>query len=140
LNLIYKEHGRKHPGFDCFVFHRCLFPKFKLDGICIGVPFFEISFSQNLFALSGNFKLFEDEILTFHIGMEIFKKRTPDEYFQYNKKQFWKLIKQLEPFTDIHKLPFSNQFVINRIIKYGLHPCFPIRYILQLELKNLLKI
>ena len=48
LNRIYKDKGKSHPGFDCFVFHRKLFPELKLEGICIGVPFIEISFSQNL--------------------------------------------------------------------------------------------
>lgn len=136
LELIYLEEGKKHPGFDCFVFHRSLFPKFKLEGICVGVPFIEISFSQNLFALSENFKLFESERLTFHLGMEIFKKRLPDEYYQYNRKQFWKLIPQLEKNLDLKKLPFSNAIWPLRIIKWGLHPCIPIRLVMKLQFKK----
>jgi hypothetical protein len=136
LDLIYLEEGKTHPGFDCFVFHRSLFPKFKLEGICVGVPFIEISFSQNLFAFSKNFKLFENERLTFHIGMEIFKKRLPDEYYQYNRKQFWKLIPQLENDLDLKKFPFSNYVWPLRIIKWGLHPCIPIRLVFKLQLKR----
>ncbi len=140
LDLIYKEHSKKHPGFDCFVFHRSIFPKLKLEGICIGVPFIEISFSQNLFALSKNFKLFEEEHQTFHLGMEVFKKRAPKEYFEYNKKQFWKLIPELKEDLDLKKFPFSGYFWPFRIIKWGLHPCIPIRLVLKLEAKRLKKL
>ncbi len=142
LERIYKDKGKPHPGFDCFVFHRSMFPKLKLDGICIGVPFIEISFSQNLFALSNNFKLFDKEYLTFHIGEEIFKKRAPKEYFKYNQKQFWKLVPQLKSEMDLKKFPYSNLVWLLRIIKWGLHPCIPIRLVVKLQwngLKNNLK-
>lgn len=134
LNNIYKEQGKKHPGFDCFVFHRSIFPKLKLDGICIGVPFIEISFSQNLFCLANHFKLVDNEILTFHLGMEIFKKRMPKEYFNYNKKQFCELIKELNP--DLKKFPYSNYFWPFKIIRWGLHPCIPIKLVILLLLKK----
>lgn len=137
LDEIYLDKGLPHPGFDCFVFHRSLYPQLKLEGICIGVPFIEISFSQNLFALSKNFKLFEKEYLTFHIGEEIFKKRAPIEYFNYNRKQFWKIAGLLLPQMDLKKIPYSNRIMPLRLIKWGLHPCFPIRLLLKLELKRL---
>jgi hypothetical protein len=105
----------------------------KLEGICIGVPFIEISFSQNLFALAHNFKLFDKEILTFHIGMEIFRKRVPKEYFSYNQKQFWKLVPQLKEKMDLKKFPYSDYFWPARMIKWLLHPCIPIRLVLILE-------
>jgi hypothetical protein len=135
LEKIYTEKGKKHPGFDCFVFHRSLYPKLNLGKICIGVPFVEISFSQNLFALAKNFKLFDDEILTFHLGMEIYKKRAPKEYFRYNQKQFWQLITQLEP--DLKKFPYTDYFWMARILRWGLHPCIPIRLVLKLEIQNI---
>ncbi|MBI3519360.1 MAG: hypothetical protein HY062_08385 [Bacteroidetes bacterium] len=134
---IYTNKGKSHPGFDCFVFHRSLYPKLKLDGICIGVPFVEISFSQNLFALSSHFKLFDKEYLTFHIGEEIFKKRASKQYYKYNQKQFWKIAEQLMPVMDTKKVPYSHHILPVRLIKWGLHPCFPIRLMLKLELKRL---
>jgi hypothetical protein len=137
LSAIYEDRGKPHPGFDCFIFHRSIFPKLKLEGICIGVPFIEISFSQNLFALSKHFKLFDKEILTFHIGEEIFKKRAPKEYFKYNQNQFWKLVPLLEKEMDLKKFPYHNLFFPFRIIKWGLHPCIPIRLVMQLEWKRL---
>lgn len=133
LEMIYKEKGKSHPGFDCFVFHRRLFPQFKLDGICIGVPFIEISFSQNLFALSKTFKLYDKEILTFHIGEEIFKRRAPKEYYKYNQQQFWKLVPQLLNKMSLKKMPYYHPFILWRLMRWGLHPCFPIRLLLILE-------
>jgi hypothetical protein len=134
LAEIYKEKGKKHPGFDCFVFHRDLYPKLELKGICIGVPFIEITFAQNLFALSKNFKLFDQEQLTFHIGMEIFKKRAPKEYFRYNQKQFWSVVNSsLRKHITTRKFPYNNLFYPFRIIRWGLHPCIPIRLVIRLE-------
>lgn len=140
LQDIYLDKGKSHPGFDCFVFHRNIFPKLKLEGICIGVPFIEISFSQNLFALSKNFGLFDNEILTFHIGEEIFKKRASKEYFKYNQAQFWKLVPLLKSEMTIKKFPYSNLPWVFRIIKWGLHPCIPIRLVAILEWRRLKKL
>lgn len=138
LPAIYQDKGKKHPGFDCFVFHRNLFPKFHLEGICIGVPFIEITFSQNLFALAKNFKLFEDEFLTFHIGLEIIKGRAPREYFRYNQAQFWAAVNSpLREDMALKKLPYSHLLLPFRLIKWGLQPCFPIRLVLLLEMERL---
>ncbi len=138
LPAIYQDHGKKHPGFDCFVFHRDLFPKLNLEAICIGVPFIEITFSQNLYALAKNFRLYENEILTFHIGMEIIKGRAPREYFRYNQEQFWKAVNSpLREQMALKKLPYSDLLLPLRLVKWGLHPCFPIRLILLLEMERL---
>ncbi len=141
LAEIYNEKGKKHPGFDCFVFHRSLFPKLRLEGICIGVPFIEITFSQNLFALANNFKLYDKEILTFHIGMEIFKKRAPREYFKYNQRAFWKSMKSDLRFNQsIQKIPYASLGIPLRLIYWGIHPCFPIRLMLILEYRNIVRL
>lgn len=137
LNAIYRQTGKAHPGFDCFVFHRCLFPYLKLDGICIGVPFIEIAFSQNLFALAQNFKLFDSEVLTFHIGMEIFKKRLPREYFRYNRQRFHRVEKELLPMMELKKFPYQDGSLLRRFIRWGLHPCIPVRLALKLWWRGL---
>jgi len=137
LEKIWKQKGKSHPGFDCFVFHRSLYPKFILENICIGVPFIEISFSQNLFHLANKFKLVETDNYTFHIGMEIFKKRAPKEYYRFNRSEYKKVIKKIEPFLDQKNLPYSNRILPLRLIKQGLHPCIPIKLALKLEWKKL---
>jgi hypothetical protein len=135
---IYTDKGKKHPGFDCFVFHRDLFPQLVLKEVCIGVPFIGITLSQNLFALSKNFELFENEILTFHIGMEIIKGRAPREYFKYNQAQFWSAMNSpLREHLSSKKLPYSELLLPFRMIKWGLQPSIPIRLVLRLELERL---
>lgn len=137
LDQMMKEPGKKHPGFDCFVFHRSLYPKLVLEDICIGVPFFEITFSQNIFCHAKNFRLFEDERLTFHIGMEIFKRRAPREYLHYNRSEYYKAIAKLRPCLDSRKLPYAREILPVRWIRWGLHPCIPIRLALQLDLQRM---
>jgi hypothetical protein len=136
LEEIYQQKGKKHPGFDCFVFHRDLFPKMQLAQICIGVPFIGITFAQNLFALANNFKLIDQEVLSFHLGMEVFRKRAPREYFYYNRMQFRKVIgSELAPKLDARKFPYAQLPLLLRLIRWGIHPSIPIKLALQLEWK-----
>jgi hypothetical protein len=137
LSKIYQEASKSHPGFDCFVFHRSLYPNFQLASICIGVPFIGITMAQNIFALAKNYCLVTDEYLTFHLGMEIYAKRAPAEYFQFNRKQFWLAMQSLRPLLHIRKQPFYGSLLPVRLIKWGLHPNFPIRLMLILEWRNL---
>lgn len=132
LDTIYKDPGKDHPGFDCFVLKRHLFPRLKLEGICIGVPFVEIAFSQNLFALANNFKLYDKEQLTFHIGMEIFRRRVPREYFWYNRKQFHEIEQLLFPEMHLSKFPYYEKPAFQRFFTWLAHPCIPTRLVLKL--------
>ena len=133
LDEMYSERGKKHPGFDCFVFKRELYPKFSLAEVCIGVPFVEITLSQNLFCFAEKPKVFTNEYLTFHIGMEIFKGRAPKEYFSYNQVQFWQAMTEIWPKLDSRKWMKGNWWFLFRMIYWGLHPCFPIKLALKLE-------
>ena len=138
LEEIFQEKGKSHPGFDCFVFRRDLFPQMRLAEICIGVPFIGITFAQNLFALCDRFKLFEHEFLTFHIGMEIFKGRASRDYFRYNRKQFWKAMhSDLKEHHSSKKLPYSHFPLPIRWVRWGLQPSIPIRFALLLEWRRL---
>lgn len=134
IPAIYDEIGKKHPGFDCFVFHRDLYPKFELKEVCIGVPFIGITLAQNLFALSNNFKLIDREILTFHIGMEIFKGRASKDFFRYNQRQFWLAMNsELRTHLSTTKFPYQHLWYPIRIIRWGIQPSIPIRLVLRLE-------
>ena len=138
LPEMYALNGASHPGFDCFVFHRSLYPKFQLENVCIGIPFVEITFSQNLFCYAQHFRLFEDDHLTFHIGMEIFKQRDP-QYLQYNRQQYRRAIKKMWPDLDNRKFPWGNRNVFYRMIRWGMHPAIPIKLAMQLELRRYVK-
>jgi hypothetical protein len=132
LPQIYALKGAAHPGFDCFVFHRSLYPKFQFGRVCVGMPFIEMMFSQNLFCHAQNFKLFDRDRLTFHVGMEIFKKRDP-EYLNFNRAEFWRTVRVLQPQLDSRKFPWGRRNVVYRMIRWGLHPAIPTRLALMLE-------
>ncbi len=124
--------GASHPGFDCFVFHRSLYPTFRMGRVCVGMPFIEMIFSQNLFCHAQRFQLFDREHLTFHVGMEIFKKRDP-EYLNFNKTEFWRTIHEMLPGLDSCRFPWGQRNVLYRMVRWGLHPAIPIRLALMLE-------
>lgn len=133
LDEMLAEVGKSHPGFDCFVFKRELYPKFSLANVCIGVPFIEITLSQNLFCFAKKPEVFTDEYLTFHIGMEIFKGRAPKEYYEYNREQFWSAMKPIWNELDTRKWTFGTDWLPFRYFFWGLHPCFPTRLAIKLE-------
>jgi hypothetical protein len=132
LRAIYALRGAPHPGFDCFVFHRSLCPEFQLGRVCVGIPFVEMMFSQNLFCRARRFALFDDDVLTYHVGMEVFKKRDP-EYLAFNKAEFWKAIRLLLPDLDSRKFPWGRRNLWYRMWRWGRHPAIPIRLALMLE-------
>ena len=132
LPKIVTLQGSPHPGFDCFVFHRALYPHFELAHVCVGIPFIEILFSQNLFCHARRFELFDKDQLTFHVGMEIFKRRDR-EYFRFNKTQCWRALRALSPKLDSRKFPWGDRSLPYRLIRWGLHPAIPIRLALMLE-------
>jgi hypothetical protein len=114
------------------VFDRALYPRFRLGRVCIGIPFVEMTFSQNLFCHAQHFTLFDRDVLTYHVGMEIFKKRDP-EYQAFNRAEFWGVIEQLLPELDSRKFPWGHRNVVYRMLRWGLHPAIPIRLALMLE-------
>jgi len=135
LPEMYANKGRAHPGFDCFIFDRALYPKFQFENVCIGIPFVEMVFSQNLFCYANHCKLFDRDHLTFHVGMEVFKKRD-EEFLQFNKKEFWKAMFKIWPQLDSRKFPWGDMNFFYRMFRWGLHPAIPIKLALKLELKR----
>jgi hypothetical protein len=121
IPLMYADIGRPHPGFDCFVFHRKLFPKFQLGYICIGIPFIEATMIYNLVAFSENFRLFYDQHLTIHIGLEVMPARD-NEYYWHNRREFNKLLKEVKPHLKAKNLPYAELSLIRKVINWGLNP------------------
>jgi len=66
--LLFAEAGTKHPGSDCFVFKRSLYPMFNFGKVCLGTNFVGLTFRLNLMAYAPQFEHMEDLHLTFHIG------------------------------------------------------------------------
>jgi hypothetical protein len=139
LEKLYQIEGKPHPGFDCFVFKRELIPLMELGNICIGIPFVEATLAHNLFALCRHFKLFDKEFLTFHLGMEIFKKRNKVLYW-HNRHEFFKKIKPaLWNKFDIKKFPYFDHGFPMRYIKWGLNPALFTLMNLKLDTRRIFR-
>jgi len=97
IPLMYAEIGEPHPGYDCFVFKRGLYPQFKLGTICIGTAYIGRALLANMVAYSGKFKEFRNEHLTFHIGNSLpWLRGEYRDYFQENLNEYLTIFSQLE--------------------------------------------
>jgi hypothetical protein len=125
LPLMYAEAGKKHPGYDCFVFSRKAYERFELGDVCIGAVLMDILFYANVLGFSERFHEAKDADMTFHIGDD----RTWDNpanrpYLLHNADQLeaavLKLHEKLKPFDEttaigryfLHKYRLDN---INRL-------------------------
>lgn len=136
LDEMYALKGKPHPGFDCFVFKRELYPKFSLDTICVGVPFIGIGLAQNLFCFAEIPKVFTGEVLTFHMGIELFRKRAPKGYKAFNKKAFYRAMKEIWPHLNTKKWPHGKRWFIPRYWNWGINPSLPVPLALRLEMRR----
>ncbi len=94
---MYAEIGQSHKGYDCFVFKRELYPKFKLGDICIGTAWIGRALLANMVAYSERFKEFRDLHLTFHIGDPCtWRNEEFSDYFQANLDEFQRLFQLIE--------------------------------------------
>jgi hypothetical protein len=98
IPLMYSQVGEIHPGHDCFVFKRELYPKFEMDStVCIGVNWVGRALILNLAANAEKFAEFQDKHLTFHIGKyKIWKNEDYLDYVNHNKKEILQIIRQLK--------------------------------------------
>eukprot|EP00656_Telonema_subtile_P012885 TRINITY_DN16527_c0_g1_i1.p1 TRINITY_DN16527_c0_g1~~TRINITY_DN16527_c0_g1_i1.p1 ORF type:complete len:307 (+),score=32.20 TRINITY_DN16527_c0_g1_i1:93-1013(+) len=68
IDLAYKQRGRPHPGWDCFVFKRSLFPELNLGLVFLGFPPVGAVLSGELNRVAHRYKEFKEEHVTFHLG------------------------------------------------------------------------
>ena len=102
--------GKSHPGFDCFVIKRALLAKFELGEVIIGASKIGITVLANMMAHAREFKLYEHQHLTFHIGEDqVWQNPALNDYFMHNCREAKKvydglLSKQPELLEHYHKL------------------------------------
>ena len=97
LPLMYMQFGQSHPGYDCFVFQRKVYPEYELGDICIGASGIGMAMFANLFCCAERFDILKKVHLTFHIGEDQPWKRTEyDGYSAHNAVEFEKVLKHLE--------------------------------------------
>lgn len=78
LPAMYVAPGSPQRGPDCFVFHRDLYPGFRLDGILTGEPGVGRVLLANLVRFGTNPAFLADTGLTFHIGNDGAWRSRPD--------------------------------------------------------------
>lgn len=94
---MYSELGEKHPGWDCFVFNRSLYPSFQLGTACIGTDWIGRTMIANLACLARKFKIFKDLHATFHIGDDRpWEASQLDDYAGHNKNECTKILVEFE--------------------------------------------
>lgn len=97
IPMMYAEIGKKHSGFDCFVFHRKLYKKLELGQICIGTTKIGVTLITNLVCKAKKFKLFEDLHLTFHIGeLREWQDERFEEYTEHNEREALRILTKLK--------------------------------------------
>lgn len=88
LPLMYAALGAAHPGYDCFVFARHLYPHFFLADVCIGANRIGKVFLLNLLCTAERFHEFADLHMTFHIGDDrVWRAEEFSDYDKHNDHQ-----------------------------------------------------
>lgn len=96
LSDMYKEHGERHPGHDCFVFTGKMLSTFSLGLGCIGANWIGRILLSNLMAHCEEFETLPDEFLTFHIGDDrSWKVSELNDYDMHNESELLKVIESL---------------------------------------------
>ena len=97
IPLMYAEAGNKHPGFDCFVFKREVYPQYELGGVCLGIPWIDHVLIINLVCHARNFSVFRKLHATFHLGdSQTWLKEKYADYYAHNKGEAREVLTALE--------------------------------------------
>ncbi len=113
IKLMFGQLGEPHPGCDCFVFKRELYPRFLLGDVVIGCYFFGLALRTNLVAFASPFKHFKELHATFHIGNDqVWKKHLRDGL--HNKNQL----------AHIFPTILDSSYLVNKEATMELHQAF----------------
>lgn len=106
---MYAEAGQPHPGYDCFVFKRDVYPHYQLAHVCIGATRVGLALLANLVAFAKHFHEFTDVHLTFHLGDDQgWTRQEYNDYTAFNEREVYKVLAALQqgsgPFTEESRL------------------------------------
>jgi hypothetical protein len=97
LPLMYAEVGQPHRGWDCFVFRREVYPRYRLGTVCLGAPRVGLALLANLMAHAERFKEFKNLHLTFHLGNDRgWSDPARADYASHNTRQLLAALAELE--------------------------------------------
>ena len=97
IPLMYAQVGESHRGWDCFIFRRDTYPRYRLGTVCLGAPRVGLALLANLLAHAEHFAEFKDLHLTFHLGNERgWRGRARGDYASHNTRQLLQVLAALE--------------------------------------------
>ena len=121
IPLMYAEIGEKHPGHDCFIFQKKVYPNYQLYFICIGASLIGRSLLINLICNGKKFAEFENLHLTFHIGDDrTWRSEVAENYTIHNYKEMKKIIKNYDQAGKLVNHPLLLKAIAHQDYKYWL--------------------
>lgn len=105
IPAMQKDVGKPHRGYDCFVFRRDAFPRFVLGDVCLGTSHVDLPLIASMIATAHDFRLYENEHLTFHIGDSLTWMRWKlRDYRVYNDREACRAVQTLAAGRDLGPL------------------------------------
>lgn len=119
LKEMYKDFGDPHRGWDCFVFRREYYPRYRFGNICVGAPHFGLVFLANLMAFASNFKFFPNEHWTFHLGNDRkWGSKVNRVYAKHNRLEALRLLRELNEISG----GFPTKTPASRYLRNNINP------------------
>lgn len=112
IPLMYAEIGQPHPGYDCFIFARKVYPKYQLCSVCIGTNWIGKALLVNLICNAWRFQEFKDLHLTFHRGDD--RVWLADEFADYALHNYGEICKLITSYHTAGRL--SPHPLVKKII------------------------
>ena len=111
IPLMYAEIGEKHPGHDCFIFPKKVYPSYKLNSVCIGAALIGKALTINQICNSEKFHIFKDLHLTFHLGDDrTWVKGDSDCFTLHNLKDTTAIFRHYKKLNQLSNHPFVLNF------------------------------
>jgi hypothetical protein len=110
IPLMQAAVGSRHEGYDCFVFRRDVYPKYRLGDACIGIPGVGYLLLWNVLLHGRQCSIFNNTHLTFHVGEDDLQWATPraEDYRQHNLREMRRFVEWLKaehgPIGEDHRL------------------------------------
>ncbi len=112
LTAMYAEIGEPHPGHDCFVFKKELYPKFNVGTACIGANWIGRVLLTNLICYARAFDIFKCLHLTFHLGDDrSWKTHDYADYDNHNERELLAILKNHESAGKLKGKLLVNDFL-----------------------------
>lgn len=97
LGLMYAQIGERHPGFDCFIFPRPVYPRYSLARVCVGAAWVGRALALNMVVHARRFRVFADLHATFHLGDDrVHEAPELNDYRLHNRREMQLVVADVE--------------------------------------------